>query len=195
MKRSLPLVRKAMTNLDSILKSRDITLPTKYWIVKAMVFPVFMWGCKSWTIKKAECWRIDALYHGVREDSWESLGLQGNQTSQSWRKSVMSVHWKDWCWSQNSNILATWCKDLTHWKRLWCCQRLKVGGEGDNRRWDGWVASPAWWTWIWASFGSWWWRGNPGVLQSMGSQSVGHDWATELNWTELLRKVIMVLQK
>ena len=80
-KRHLLLGRKAMTNLDSILKSRDITLPTKVCLVKTMVFPVVMYGCESWTIKKAECWRMMPLNWGVGEDSWESLGLQGDPTS------------------------------------------------------------------------------------------------------------------
>ena len=92
---------------------------------------------------------------GIGEDSWESLGLQGDQTSQSSRKSVLIIHWKDWCWSWNSNTLATWCKELTHWKRPWCQERLKAGGEGDNRGWDGWMASPTQWTRVWASSGSW----------------------------------------
>ena len=76
---------------------------------------------------------------GVGEDSWESLGQQGDQTSQSQRKSVLNIHWKDWCWSCNSNTLATWCEELTHWKRLWYWERLKAGGEGDNRGWNGWM--------------------------------------------------------
>ena len=80
--------------------------------------------------------------------------------------------------------LATWCKELTHWKRPWCWERLKAGGEGDDRGWDGWMASPTQWTWVWVNSGSRWWTGRPGVLQSMGSQRVGHDWAIELNWTE-----------
>ena len=117
---------------------------------------------------------------GVGEDSWESLGLQGDQTSQSSRKSVLIIHWKDWCWSWSSNPLATWCEELTHWKRPWCWERLKAVGEGDDRGWDGWMASPTQWTWIWASSGSWWWTGKSGVLQR-----VGHDWATKVNWTEL----------
>ena len=79
--------------------------------------------------------------------------------------------------------LATWCEALTHWKRLWCWERLKVGGEGDDRRWDGWMASPIQWTWVWVNSGSWWWTGRPGMLQSMRSQRVGHDWATGLNWS------------
>ena len=75
---------------------------------------------------------------GVGEDSWESLGLQGDPTSPSYRKSVLNIHWKDWCWSWNSNTLATSCGELTHWKRLWCWEGLGAGGEGDDRRWDGW---------------------------------------------------------
>jgi len=74
---------------------------------------------------------------------------------------------------------------LTHWKRLWCWEGLGAGGEGDDRGWDGWMASPTWWTWVSVNSGSWWWTGKPGVLQFMGSQRVRHDWATELNWTEL----------
>ena len=87
------------------------------------------------------------------------------------------------CWSWNSNTLATWCEELTHWKRPWCWERLKVGGEGGDRGWDGWMASPTLWIWVWVSSGSWWWTGKPGILQSMGSQRVGHNWMTELNWT------------
>ena len=87
----------------------------------------------------------------------------------------------DLCWSWNFNTLATWCKELTHWKRAWCWERLKAGGAGDDRRWAGWMASLTRWTWVWASSGSWWWTGKPGVLQSMGSQRAGRDW----DWTEL----------
>ena len=116
---------------------------------------------------------------GVGEDSWESLGLQGDPTSPSLRKSILNNHWKDWCWSWNSNNLATWCEELTHWKRPWCWERLKVGGEGDDRGGDGRMASPTQWTWVWANSGSWWWTGRPGVLKSMGSQRVGQDWANE----------------
>ena len=73
---------------------------------------------------------------------------------------------------------------LWPWKSPWCWKRLKAGGEGDNTGWDGWMASPAWWTWVWASSGSWWWTGKPGVLQSVGSHKVRHEWVTELNWIE-----------
>ena len=82
------------------------------------------------------------------------------------------------CWSWNSNTLVTWCEELTHWKRPWCWERLKEGGEGDDRGWDGWMASPTQWTWVWVNSGRWWWTGRPGVLQSMGSQRVT-EW---LNW-------------
>ena len=120
---------------------------------------------------------------GIGEDSWESFGLQGDPVNLSYRKSVLNIHWKDWCWIWNSNTLVTWYEELTHLKRPWCWERLKAGGEGDNRGWDGWMASPTRWTWVWVSSGSWWWTGKPGVLQSMGLQGVGHDWAIELNWT------------
>ena len=96
----------------------------------------------------------------------------------------MGVHWKDWGWSWNSNILATWCEELTHLKRPWCWERLRTGGKGDDRGWDDWMASLTQWTWVWVDSGSWWWTGRPGMLQFMGSQRVRHDWATELNWTE-----------
>ena len=122
---------------------------------------------------------------GVGEGSWESLGLQGDPTSPSQRRSVLGVHWKDWCWSWNSNTLATSCEELTHWKRPWCWEGLGAGGEEDDRGWDGWMASLTWWAWVWINSGSLWWTGRPGVPQFMGSQRVGHDWATELNWKHL----------
>ena len=116
---------------------------------------------------------------GAGEDSWESLGLQRDPTSPSERKSVLNIHWKGWDWSWNSNPLATWCKELTHLKRPWCWERLRAGGEGDNRGCDGWMASLTQWTWVWANSGRWWWTGRPGGLQSMGSQRVQHNWANE----------------
>ena len=99
---------------------------------------------RLWRKLKAE--ELKLLNCGVGEYSWESLGLQGDPTSPFWRRSVLGVHWKDWCWSWNSNTLATSCKELTHWKRLWCWEWLGAGGEGDNRGWDGWMASPTQWT-------------------------------------------------
>ena len=82
----------------------------------------------------------------------------------------------------NSSTLAASCKELTHWKRLWCWEGLGAGGKGDDRGWDGWMASLTRWTWVWVNSRRWWWTGRPGVLQFMGLQRVGHDWATELNW-------------
>ena len=127
------------------------------------------------------------LNYGIGEDSWESLGLQGDPTSPSWRRSVLGIHWKDWCWSWNSNTLATSCKELSHWKRPWCWEGLGAGGEGDGRGWDGWMASLTQWTWVWVDSGSWWWTGRPGVLWFIGLQRVGHNWATELNWRSLCK--------
>ena len=98
---------------------------------------------------------------------------------QSW-----GVLWKDWCLSWNSSTLATSCEELIHWKRLWCWEGLWAGGEGDDRGWDGWMASLTQWMWVWVISRSWWWTGRPDLLRFMGSQRVGH-WVTELNWTEL----------
>ena len=88
-------------------------------------------------------------------------------------------------WHLSYSTLATSCKELTHWKRPSCWEGLGAAGEGDNRGWDGWMVSPTWWMWVWVNSGSWWWTGRPGVLRFMGSQRAGHDWVTELNWTEL----------
>ena len=131
-----------------------------------------MFGCESWTIKKAERRRIDAFELWC----WRRL----LRVSWSARRSVLTVHWKNWCWSWNSNTLATWCEELTLLKRPWCWEGLRAGGEGDDRGWDGWIASPTQWTWVWVDSRSWWWTGRPGMLQFMGSQRVGHDWVTEL---------------
>ena len=181
-KRCLLLGRKVMTKLDSILKSRDITLSTKVRIVKAMVFPVVIYGCESWTIKKAERQRIDAFELWYWRRLLRVLWTARRSTSQSSRKSALNIHWKDWGWSWNSNTLATWCEELTHWKRPWCLERLKAGGEGDDRGWDVWMTSLTRWTWVWASSRCWWWTGKPGMLQSMESQS---DMTERLNLTEL----------
>ena len=150
-KRRLFLGRKAITNLDSIIKSRDVTLPTKVHLVKAKVFPVALYRCESWTIRRLSVEELMLLNCGVGEDSWESLGQQGDQTSHSWRKTVLNIHWKDWCWSWNSNTLATWCEELTHLKRPWCWERSKAGGDGDDRGRDGWMASLTQWRWVWVN--------------------------------------------
>ena len=122
-KRHLLLGRKVMTNLESILKIRDITLPTKVHLVKAMVFPRVMYGCESWTINKAECQRIDAFELWC----WRSLlrvPWPARRSNQSILKEIIPEYsWKDWCWNCNSNILPTWCEELTHWERPWSWER------------------------------------------------------------------------
>ena len=184
-KRRLLLGKKAMTDLDIILKNRDITLLTKVHLAKAKVFPTVMYGYEldhkeSWALKNW-CFQTAMLEKTLESPldckEIKPVNPKGNQ--------LLNIHWKNWCWSWISNTLVTWCKELTYCKRPWCWGRLKVGGEGDNRGWDGWMASLTQWSWVWASSRSWWRIGKPGVLQWMVSQRVGHDWATELNWTDL----------
>ena len=146
-----------MTNLDSVFKSRDITLSTKVHIVKAMVFPesdVQMWELdhkESWAPKNWCFWTV--VLRRLFRVPW---------TARRSNQSVLNIHWKDWCWSWSSHSLSTWCKELIHWKRPWCWERLRVGGKGGNREWDGWVALPAQWTWIWAN--SWNSRGQGSLV-------------------------------
>ena len=120
----------------------------------------------------------------VGEDAWESLGQQGDQTSQSPRKSTLNIHWKDWCWSWSSNTLATWWEETTHWKRAWCWERLRVGGEGGDRGWDDCMASPTQWTWMWANSGRQWNTGKPGMLVHgvAKSQTWLSNWTTTTNY-------------
>ena len=130
-KRSLLLGRKAMTNLDSILKSKDINLPTKVHLVNARVFPVVRYGCESWTIQKAECWRIDAFELWCCRRLLRVPWTDRRPNPSILKKSILNIHMKDWCWSWNTNTLATWCEELTLCKRPWCWERVKAGGEGD----------------------------------------------------------------
>ena len=144
---------------------------------------------------KVECWLLELSFlfitkiHGIKLNSWEFLELKGDPTSPFWRRSVPGIHWKDWCWGWNSNTLGNSCEELTHLKSPWSWERLKMGGEGDDRGWDGWMASPTQWTWVWVNSGNWCWTRRPDVLQSMGSQRVGHDWVTELNWSVITSNV------
>ena len=172
-----------MTNLDSILKSRDITLPTKVHLVKAMLFPVVMYGCESWTIKKNWMLKNWCFWTVVLEKTLESpldckeiqpFHPEGNQ---SWvfigrtdAEAKIPILWpphvKSWLIGKNPDA-----------------EGLGARGEGDDRGWDGWMASLTQWTWVWVNSRSWWWTGSPGVLRFIGSQRVKHDWGTELNWT------------
>ena len=177
-KRWLPLGRKAMTNLDSIIKPRDITFLTKVHLVKAMVLPVVMYGCESLTIKKVECWRTD-LNRGIGEDSW--VPWSARRSNQSILKEISLEYWLE------RLMLRLKCQFFGHlmWRTDSLEKTLMLGKiEGARRRvnrgWNGWMASPTRWTWVWVSSGSWWWTGKCGVLKSMGSQRVRHNWATQL---------------
>ena len=149
-----------------------------------MVFPLVMVGCESWTINKAEHWRIDAFELWC----WTRL-LRVPWTARRSNQSILNEISPEY--SLEGLMLKLKLEYFgplmrrTHWKRPWCWERLKAGREGDDRGWDGWMLSPTRWTWVWVSSRSLWWTGNPGMLQSMGLQRVGRDWATELNWTEL----------
>ena len=172
-----------MTNLDSIFKSRNITLPTNVHQVKAMVFPVVMYGCESWTIKKAEHWRIDAFELWCRRRLFRVLWTP-RRSNQSILKEISPEYSLEGLMLKLKLLyLATWCEELTHLKRPWCWERLTAEGEGDNRGWDCWMASPIQWTWVWVNSRNWWRKRRPGMLQSMGLQSRTKlsDW-TELNW-------------
>ena len=170
-----------MTNLDSMLKSRDITLSTHIHIVKAMVFPVVMYGCESWTVKKAEQQRIDAFELWC----WRRL-LRVPWTARRMIQPVHPIGVSPGCSLEGVMLKLKLqysghlIEELTHRKRPWCWERLKKGGEEDDRGWDGWMASLTQWTWVWVDSGSWWWTGKRGVLWFMGSQRVRHDWVTEL---------------
>ena len=151
---------------------------------------VWMWELdheESWAPKNCCFWTV--VMEKIPESPLDCKDIQpvNPKINQSW-----DIHWKDWCWSWNSNTLTTWCKELTHLKRRRCWERLKVGGEGDDRGWDGWMESLTWWTWVWASSKSSWWPGKPGVFQSMGLQRVRHYWVIELNWAMLIETLCII---
>ena len=188
-KRRFLLGRKAMTNLDSILKSRDY-FANKGLSNQSYGFSssrVWMWQLdykESWVPKNRCFWTV------VLEKTLKSpLDCEEIQP-------VLPKGNKSWIFIGRIDAEAEapilWPPDVKNWlvKRPWWWERLRAGGEGDDRGWDGWTASLTLGTWVSVNSGSWWWTGRPGVLQSMGSQRVGHDWATVLNWTDLLfRKV------
>ena len=174
-------------NLDSIFKSRNISLPTKVHLVKAIVFPVVMYGCESWTVKKAEHRRIDTFELWC----WRRL-LRVPWTARRSNQSILKEI-SPGC-SLEGMMLKLKLQYFGHlmWRgsseKTLMLGGLGARGEGDDRGWNGWMASLTQWTWVWVNSGSWWWTGRPGVLRFMGSQRVGHDWETELNWTELNTK-------
>ena len=143
-----------------------------------MVLPVVICGRESWTMKTTEHWKTDAFELWCWRRLLRVPWIAKRSKESVLRKSTLNTHWKDWCRSWSFNALANWCKEPTHWKRPWCWERLRAGGEGGDRGWDGWVASPTQWTWVWASSRRRWRTGEPGVLQSMGCR-VGHDWDSE----------------
>ena len=181
-KRCLLFGRIVMTNLNSILKSRDMTLPTKVHLVKAMVFPVIMYGCESWTIKKAECQRIDAFELLCWRRLLSPLDCKEIQLASKGDQSWVFIERTDTeaetpiLWPPNEKNWLIWKDPDTgkDWRRK----------EKGMTAWDGWMASPTQWTRVWVNSRSWWWTGRPGVLQFMGLQRVRHDWTTELNWTQ-----------
>ena len=154
-------------------------------LVKGMVFPVVMYGL--WKLDYKESWVL-------KNWCFWTLVLEKTLESPLNCKEIQPVHPKrDQSWvfigrtdfeTETPNTLATWCEELIHLKRHWCWERLRAGGEGDDRGWDDCMASLTQCTWVWVDSESWWWTGRPGMLQFMGSQRVGHDWVTELNWTE-----------
>ena len=153
-----------MTHLDSILKSKDIILPTKVHPVKAMVFPVVMYGYESWTVKKAEHWRIDPFelwcWRRLLRVLWTA-----KRSNQSTLKEISpGCSLEGLMLKLKLQYFGHPCEELTHWKRLWSWEGLGAGGLGDDRGWDVWMASPTQWTWVWVNSRSWWWTGRPGML-------------------------------
>ena len=169
-----------MTNLDSILKIRDVTLPTKVHLVKAMVFPVVMYGCESWTIKKAEhriinafevwCWRLLRVPWTARRSNPSILKEMSPGCSLEGLMLKLKLQYFGHLMRRADSLEKT-------------LMLGKIEGRRRGRPWDGWMASRTQWTWVWVNSGSWWWTGRPGLVQCMGLQRVGQDWATEMNWT------------
>ena len=131
---------------------------------------------ESWAPKNRCFWTV--VLEKILESHLDSKEIQPVHL----KELVLNIHWKDWCWNWNSNTLAIWYEELIHWKRPWCGERLKEGGKGDDRGWDGWMASSIRWTRVWVNSWSWWLTGRPGVLPSMGSKE--SDTTEQLNLTD-----------
>ena len=141
---------------------------------------VWMWKLdykESWTLKNWCFWTV--VLEKTLESPLDCKEIQPihSKGNQSW----IFIGRTD-AKAETPILLAIWCEKLTHWKRPWCWERLKAGGEGDDRGWDGWMVSPTRWTWVWAGSGSWWWTGMPDMLQSMGLQRIGQNCVTEMSW-------------
>ena len=168
----------AMINLESILESRDITLPTKVRLVKAMVFPVVMYGYESWTVKKAESQRID----NFKLWCWRKflrIPWTARRSNQLILKEISTEYSLEELMLMLNLCYFGHLMGRGDWLRPWCWEWFKAGGEGDNRGWDGWMASPTQWKWVSASPGRWWRTAKPGVLKSMGMKRIGNDWVTK----------------
>ena len=169
-----------MTNLDSILKSTDITLPKEVHLVKATVVPVVMYGCESWTGKKAECWRIDAFelwcWRRCLRVPWTA-----RRSNQSILKEISpDCSLEELMLKLNLQYFGHRMRRVDSLEKTLMLGGIGAGGDGDDRGWDAWMASLIRWTWAWVNSGSWWWTGRPGVLRFMGLQRVRQYWATEL---------------
>ena len=145
-----------------------------------------MYGCESWTVKKAERRRIDAFelwcWRRLLRVPWTA-----KRSSQSILKEISpGISLEGMMLKLKLQYFGHLMRRVDSLEKLWCWEGLGAGGEGDDRGWDGWMASLTRRTWVWVNSGSWWWTGRPGVLRFVWSQRVGHDWATELNWTELI---------
>ena len=189
-KRRLLIGKKVMSNLDSILKSRDID--NKGLSSQGCGFSsshIWMWGLdykEIWAPKNWCFWTVlleKTLESPLNCKEINPVNPKGNQS---------------WIFIERTDAeietpsLATWCEEMTYWKRPLCWERLKAGREGDDRGWDGWMTSPTWWTWVWASSRNWWWTGKPGVVQSHG---VAKSWTWLSNWTELKRSPVILRKK
>ena len=146
------------------------------------LYPLVMYGCESWTVKKAQCWRIDAFelwcWRRLLRVPWTA-----RRSNQSILKEISpGCSLEGLMLKLKLQYFGHLMRRVDSLEKTLILEGLGAGGEGDNRRWDGWMASPTRWTWVWVNSGRWWWTGRCGLLGFMGLQRVGHGWATELNW-------------
>ena len=161
-------------------------------LVKAVVFPGVMYGCESWTVKKAEHWTIDAFelwcWRRLLRVPWTA-----RRSNQSILKDISpGCSLEGLMLKLKLQYFGHLMQRTNSLEKTLMLERLKAREEGDNREWDDWIVSPTWWTWVWVGSGCWWWTEKPGLLQSMGSQRVKHDWATELKWKQFITTKLSV---